>query len=86
MGYAQAIARMTTAEFIAWEDTQADKHAFLTYAKVVAPWLHVTIAVKSFALRSSHLPGGPCWTYWADLKGKVQSAQAVFEDVDSAHA
>lgn len=78
MGYAQAIAHMTTAEFIAWEDTQADKHEFLAYAKVGAPRLHVTNAGKSFALRKSHLPGGPCSAYRADLKGKAKSAQAVF--------
>lgn len=81
MGYAQAITRMTTGEFIAWEDTQADKHEFLAgevYAMVGARRVHVTIAGNCFALLKAHLRGGPCRAYMADMKVEVKTAQAVF--------
>lgn len=84
MGNAQAITRMTTAEFIAWEDTQADKHEFLAgevYARVGACRLHVTSAGNGFALLKAHLRGGPCRAYKAHMKVEVKTAQAVFYPV-----
>lgn len=56
MGHAQAIARMTTGESIAWEDTQADKHELLAWqvhTRVDAR--RVYVAGNCFAPLEAHL-------------------------------
>jgi Uma2 family endonuclease len=81
MGLAQRKTDMTTGEFIAWEDTQPDKHEFLAgevYAMVGARRVHVTIALNVAALLKQHLRGGPCRAFMADMKLEVRTAEAVF--------
>ncbi len=72
---------MTVAEFIEWENAQTDKHEFVAgevFAMVGARRVHVTVALNLAALLKSHLRGGPCRAFMADMKLAVRQAEAVF--------
>jgi Uma2 family endonuclease len=81
MGQALREPAMTIDEFITWENTQPDKHEFLRgdiFAMVGARRVHVTIAGNCFAALKSHLRGGPCRAFMADMKLAIQAADATF--------
>jgi Uma2 family endonuclease len=81
MGQALREPAMTIDEFIAWENAQPDKHEFLRgdiFAMVGARRVHVTIAGNCFAALKSHLRGGPCRAFMADMKLAIQAADATF--------
>ncbi|MFN3595267.1 MAG: hypothetical protein ACK4TK_11395 [Thiobacillaceae bacterium] len=100
MGYAQASARMTTAEFTAWEDTQAEKHQSLAgeaHARLSA--CRACIADRMLGVRAAQAVFHPdvlvTWqpeglgadTVMRQLNGHGVAALAdVFEDVDSSDA
>lgn len=81
MGLPQPQARLTRAEFVDWENRQADKHEFVAgevFAMVGARRIHVTVTGNCFARLKDHLRGGPCRAFMADMKLEVQTADAVF--------
>lgn len=81
MGLAQEHTAMTSGEFIAWEDAQSDKHEFVAgevFAMVGARRVHVAISLNVATLLKTHLRGGPCRTFMADMKVEVRAAECVF--------
>lgn len=78
-------ASLTVDEFIAWENAQPDKHEFLRgeiFAMVGARRVHVMIAGNCFAALKSHLRGGPCRAFMADMKLAIKAADAtLYPDV-----
>ncbi len=73
--------RMTADDFLAWEETQAEKHEFVAgevFAMVGARQDHVVVSGNIFAGLKQRLRGTPCRAYIADLKLRVESADAFF--------
>ena len=73
--------RMTTDDYLVWEETQAEKHEFVAgevFAMVGARREHVVVSLNiAFALKQ-RLRGKPCHAYIADLKLRVEAADAFF--------
>jgi len=68
-------------EFLAWEASQAEKHEFVAgevFAMVGARQDHVIVAGNIFSALKQRLRGMPCRAYIADLKLKVEAADAFF--------
>lgn len=81
MGYTQAVARMTTTESIARQDTQADKRELSdakAAARVGVHLAHVAVRANTASLLKAHLRGGPGPAHTAAIKAEVKTAQAVF--------
>ncbi|TVQ41748.1 MAG: Uma2 family endonuclease [Wenzhouxiangella sp.] len=75
------ISRISGDEYLAWEAEQADKHEFMAgeiFAMVGASDRHVTICLNLAAALRSGLRGGPCRTYIADMKLRVEAVDAWF--------
>ena len=67
--------------YLAWEETQAEKHEFLageTFAMVGAPREHVIVSLNLAASLKQRLRGTPCQVYIADMKLRVEEADAFF--------
>ncbi|MDY0330906.1 MAG: Uma2 family endonuclease [Thiomonas sp.] len=68
-------------DFLAWEMQQPDKHEYLAgevFAMVGASDAHVTISLNLAAALRAHLRGGPCRAFIADMKLRIDAAQAFF--------
>ena len=68
-------------DYLAWEETQAEKHEFVAgevFAMVGARQDHVVVSGNIFAALKQRLRGTPCRPYVADLKLKVEAADAFF--------
>ncbi len=81
MSLPQSVETLSHEDFIAWENTQVEKHEFVegeVFAMVGARRVHVSIAGNCFALLKDHLRGGPCRAFMADMKLEVITADAVF--------
>ena len=68
-------------EYLAWEAEQQEKHEFMAgeiFAMVGASARHVTICLNIASALREHLRGGPCRTYIADMKLRVEAADAWF--------
>jgi len=71
MGYPAMKPTMNAQDYLAWEDTQLDKHEFVN-GEIVdmagAEERHVVVSMNvAFALRQ-HLSGTPCRAYMAEMK------------------
>jgi Uma2 family endonuclease len=80
MGGQQAV-RMDTEAYLVWEGDQATKHEYFhgaVFAMVGAPDRHVTISGNVFVALREHLRGGPCRTFIADMKLRVDATDAFF--------
>jgi Uma2 family endonuclease len=72
----------TTEDFLAWEETQTEKHEFVdgevfqVHAMVGARRIHVDVAGNCYALLKAALRGTPCRPYLLDLK--LQVAEDIF--------
>lgn len=79
-----ATASMSPEDFLSWEATQQEKHeyyqgeVFEVFAMVGATRKHVTVSVNLCNLLSAHLEGSPCRVYMADMKLRVDAANAYF--------
>lgn len=81
MGLPQAAAGFNFEDYLAWEAEQPDKHEFVrgeTFAMTGARRVHVTVSGNLFAAFKSHLRGAPCRAYMADMKLRVEAADAIF--------
>ena len=73
--------RMSAAEFLDWEERQPEKHEFIQgeiFAMVDVTRQHATVAGNLFSAIMQHLRGTPCRAYMADMKLKLDSADAFF--------
>jgi Uma2 family endonuclease len=80
--------RFTPKEYLAWEEQEDTKHEYIrgevyevhrdAYGMVSARDAHVTVAGNVFALLKAHTRGTPCRTYIADMKLRVEAADAYF--------
>ena len=81
MGSAVQPPVYTTAEYLAWEAAQSERHEFLdgeVFAIAGAEDRHVTVAMNlAFALRQ-HLAGSACRTYMSDMRLHVAAAKSYF--------
>jgi len=72
---------LTAEDYLAWEETQVEKHEFVAgevFAMVGARQDHVVVCGNIFAGLKQRLRGTPCRPYVADLKLKVEAADAFF--------
>ncbi|AEF99162.1 Uma2 family endonuclease [Methylomonas methanica] len=73
--------RLSAEEFLAWEETQAEKHEFVAgevFAMTDARQDHVIVSLNLASALKQHLRGTPCRTYIADMKLQVEAADAFF--------
>lgn len=69
------------ADYLAGEAVSSIKHEYVdgeVFAMAGASEEHATIAGNVFALLRAHVRGGPCRVYMADMKLRVERAQAYF--------
>ncbi len=73
--------RFSAEDYLAWEETQVEKHEFVAgevFAMVGARQDHVVVSGNIFAGLKQRLRGTPCRPYVADLKLRVDAADAFF--------
>lgn len=73
--------RMTADDFLAWEETQAEKHEFVAgevFAMTGARREHVVVSLNIATALKQRLRGKSCHAYMADLKLRVEAADAFF--------
>ena len=73
--------RMTLDEFLAWDATQTEKREFLrgeVYDMAGAEDHHVTVTGNVFVALHQHLRDSPCRAYMADMKLRIEAADASF--------
>jgi Uma2 family endonuclease len=71
----------TAADYLVWEEVQVEKHEFVAgevFATVGARQDHVVVSGNIFAGLKQRLRGTPCRPYVADLKLRVDAADAFF--------
>lgn len=81
MGAPQQSPAFTIDDYLAWEAGQAERHEYLqgeVYAMTGARDAHNTIAGNIFVQLRETLRGGPCRVYIADMKLRLDAADAVF--------
>ena len=69
------------ADFLAWEASQAEKHEFLAgevFAMGGARREHVLVSGNVYSALKQRLRGKPCQAYIADMKLRVDKADAFF--------
>ena len=81
MGQAEPRNIFSSADYLAWEPTQAERHEYIdgeVFAMAGAEDRHVTVTMNlAFALRQ-HLSGSPCRTYMSDMRLHVAAANSYF--------
>lgn len=68
-------------DYLEWEKTGELKHEYLdgeVFAMAGASDAHVTAALNIAAILRNHVRGGPCRTYVADMKVRVEAVNAFF--------
>jgi Uma2 family endonuclease len=81
MGHAAVQLPMSADEFLAWDATQTIKHEFVrgeVFAMAGAHEAHVTATGNVYNALRQHLKGSPCRTFLADMKLRVEAADAYF--------
>jgi len=72
---------MTADEFLAWDAAQTIRHEFVRgeiFAMAGAHEAHVTATGNVYNALRQHLKGSPCRTFLADMKLRVEAADAFF--------
>jgi Uma2 family endonuclease len=81
MGIPQTAVKFSFEDYLAWEGEQAEKHEFVrgeTFAMAGARREHVTVSLNIASAFKNHLRGTPCRAYMADMKLRVEQADAGF--------
>ena len=88
MPLAKKAGFFSAEDYLEWEKGNEIKHEYLdgevfpmydaAQAMAGAKDGHVTVAGNIFALLKSHLRGGPCRVYMADMKVRVEAANQFF--------
>jgi Uma2 family endonuclease len=71
----------TAEDFLAWEETQAEKHEFVAgevFAMTGARREHVVVSLNIASALKQRLRGTPCQAYMADLKLHIEAVDAFF--------
>ena len=75
------IPKIGTDDYLAGEESSPVKHEYVAgevFAMAGAGEAHVTVAGNLFALLRNHVRGGPCRVYIADMKVRVEQADAFY--------
>ncbi len=67
--------------YLVWEERQVEKHEFIAgevFAMAGARREHVVVSGNLYAAFKQRLRGGPCQAYVADLKVRLEAADAFF--------
>jgi Uma2 family endonuclease len=75
------IERISADAFLEWEEKQLEKHEFIQgeiLAMVGVTRQHATVAGNVFRFLGNHLVGTGCRAYMADMKLKLEAADAFF--------
>lgn len=81
MPLAQTAVTFSPLDYIEWEKSNSIKHEYLdgeVFAMAGGSDRHVTAALNIAAILRNHVRGGPCRTYMADMKVRVEAANAFF--------
>lgn len=81
MGNAAEKFAFTAADYLQWESTQLERHEFVAgevFAMAGASEAHVMIAGNVYMALRQHLAGSPCRTFVADMKLRVEVANAYY--------
>ena len=81
MTYAQPHAIFDAEAYLEWEREQTMRHEYVAgevFAMSGATDAHVTVVGNLFALLRTHVRGSPCRVYMADMKLRVDTADAFF--------
>lgn len=81
MGIPQPADTFRFDDFLAWEAGQPDKHEFVrgeAFAMTGARRVHVTVSLNLASVFRNHLRGIPCRAYMADMKLRLEAADAAF--------
>ena len=73
--------RMSAEQFLEWEEKQPDKHEFIEgkiYTMVGVTRQHAAVTGNIFSWLLQHLRGTRCRVYVADMKLKLEAADAFF--------
>lgn len=76
--------RWTLEEFLAWEETQPERHEFIrgeVFAMVGARRVHGTVSGNVFAMLRSQLRGAPCRAFVEGMKLQVADDTVFYPDV-----
>lgn len=76
--------RWTIEEFLAWEETQPERHEFIrgeVFAMVGARRVHGTVSGNVFAMLRSQLRGTPCRAFVESMKLQVADDTVFYPDV-----
>jgi len=76
--------RWTLQEFLAWEETQPERHEFIAgevFAMVGARRVHGTVALNIATLLKSQLRGTPCRAFVEGMKLQVADDTVFYPDV-----
>jgi Uma2 family endonuclease len=81
VGYALEKRRMTADEFLAWDETQTEKHEFVrgeVYMMTGGVDRNFTVALNLALALRQHLKGTRCRVYGMDVKLRVEAADCFF--------
>lgn len=81
MPLAQKLNAFTAEEYLLWEEVADVKHDYISgevFAHAGACDSHVTVAMNLSLLLLSHLRGKPCRVYMAEMKVRIEAADAFF--------
>lgn len=81
MGVPQTALKFSFEDYLAWEAENTEKHEFIqgeTFAMADAKQAHVTVSLNLASAFKSHLRGTPCRAYIADMKLRVEAADASY--------
>lgn len=73
--------RFNATDFLAWEESQVEKHEFVAgevFAMTGARREHVVVSLNIASALKQRLRGSSCQAYIADLKLRVEAADAFF--------
>jgi Uma2 family endonuclease len=68
-------------DYLAWEDSQEEKHEYVAgevFAMVGARREHVVVTLNLASALKQRLRGGPCQAYVSDLNLRIEAADAFF--------
>ncbi|MFT4241928.1 MAG: Uma2 family endonuclease [Acidovorax sp.] len=81
MARAQPQPYLTAADYLAWEQAQADRHEYIdgeVFAMAGGEDRHTTTAGNLYIALRQHLRGTPCSTYMSDVRLHVAASNAYF--------
>ena len=81
MGHAAVKIPMTAEEFIAWDDTQAERREFVrgeVFAMSGVEERHNTVSLNIVMALRNHLRGTPYRSFMSDVKLRVEAADCYF--------